>query len=398
MTNLRMKLLALPLLLAAVLLAGCGGDEQVDKLSAQTYALPQYDGFRAEKIVGWVPLLNDDGTDVSAPLLGHYNRPQGPDDTPMAKMVVYNPVNSEAEDIYTARCDIDPFINMQTRVLEGALLIQPAMNSQTVLVYDGVSGEIIELPLPDEKPTGLSGAYNWAVALDGWRYWLYDDADGLQLFYDDSHFNGPEDTADDTVKFRIEPQNILMPASAGPICDYAVSRSLNQLALLSRYGTVIVHDMNADADDSVSVTFNVQPPEGWVDYFFADYTADQEALVLTVSCEDSTVYQVVDKQTGQLLIEYEGSHHSELYDVYGDYLLLADGDKFGGKLLLWNYKTGEQQVIYDVPTDFSAVHGAEAYIASAKITEKLDDGCQAAILICTKGDFTPYLVYTAKLP
>ena len=387
MTNLRKKLLALPILLAALLLAGCGGDEQVDKLTAQTHALPQYDGFRAEKIIGWVPLLADDGTDIAAPLLGYYNWPQGPDETPMAKMVIYNPTNSAAEDIYTAECDIDPFINMQTRVLEGALLIQPAMHSQTALVYDGANREIIELPMPDAD-------YNWALALDGWRYWLYDDMDGLQLFYGNSHFGA----ADDVVSPRIEPQNILMPTAAGPVYDYAVSRSLNQLVLLSRYGTVIVHDMTADAEDTVNITFNVQPPEGWVDYYWVDYTADQKALVLTVLCEDSTVYQVVDKQTGQLLIEYEGSHHSYLHDVYGDYLLLADGDKFGGQLLLWNYKTGEQQVIYDVLTDFTAVYGAEAYIASAKITENLGDGCQAAILIGTEDDFTPYLVYTAKLP
>ncbi len=392
-TNLLTKLLALSLLLAAVLLVGCGGDEQVDKLSAQTHALPQYDGFRAEKIIGWVPLVNDDGTDVVAPLLGYYNWPQG-DGNPLVKMVIYNPTNQKAEDIYTGKCKFGPFIYMQTRNLEGAMLIQQSMNSQTVLAYDGVNREISELPMPGEKYPELNMEYDWAIALDGWRYWLYDDTDGLQLFYDNTHF-GIKDI-DET---RIEPQNILMLPSAGPICDYAVSRNGNQLALLSRYGTVIVHDVNADEDVKVSVTFNLPRPEGWVDYFFVDYTADQKALVLTVSCEDKTVYQVVDAQTGQLLIEYEGSQHSYLHDVYGDYLLLADGDKFGGELLLWNYKNGEQQVIYDVPTDFSAVYGAEAYISSAKITEKLDNsGQQAAILLNTRGDLTPYLVYTAKLP
>lgn len=390
-TNLRTKLLALPLLLAAVLLVGCGGDEQVDKLSAQTYALPQYDGFRAEAIIGWVPLLNDDGTEVSAPLLGYYNWPQG-DGNPLVKMVIYNPTNQKVEDIYTGKCEFDLF-NMQTRVLEGALLMQPSMNSQTVLAYDGANREIIELPMPGEKYPERNMEYDWAVALDGWRYWLYDDTDGLQLFYDNTHFGIKN--IDET---RIVPQNILMLPSAGPICDYAVSRNFNQLALLSWYGTVIVHDVNADEDVKVSVTFNPPRPEGWVDYFFVDYTADQKALVLTVSCEDKTVYQVVDAQTGKLLIEYEGSQHSELRDVYGDYLLLADGDKFGGELLLWNYKNGQQQVIYDVPTDFTAEFGADAYISSAKITEELDGGYQAAILLYTEDDLTPYLVYTAKLP
>lgn len=390
-TNLRTKLLALLLLLAAVLLVGCGGDEQDDKLSAQTYALPQYDGFLAEKIIGWVPLLNDDGTEVSAPLLGYYNWPQG-DGNPLVKMVIYNPTNQKVEDIYTGKCEFDLF-NMQTRVLEGALLMQPSMNSQTVLAYDGANREIIELPMPGEKYPERNMEYDWAVALDGWRYWLYDDTDGLQLFYDNTHFGIKN--IDET---RIVPQNILMLPSAGPICDYAVSRNFNQLALLSWYGTVIVHDVNADEDVKVSVTFNPPRPEGWVDYFFVDYTADQKALVLTVSCEDKTVYQVVDAQTGKLLIEYEGSQHSELRDVYGDYLLLADGDKFGGELLLWNYKNGQQQVIYDVPTDFTAEFGADAYISSAKITEELDGGYQAAILLYTEDDLTPYLVYTAKLP
>lgn len=119
----------------------------------------------------------------------------------------------------------------------------------------------------------------------------------------------------------------------------------DEFIYLSDYTNAVIVDINSNKSSNFRGNEDFSYPDGFVEYGDIYYTSDEESIILSCICEEGNVFQIIDKQTGNLINVFEGTHDSYLFDIFDEYLLFSSGEKNNQNLVLYNYINDTQEVL-----------------------------------------------------
>lgn len=310
------------LLLAASLLCACGGQDEPAPNNTEPVKLSP-DLTLADGAPVMVHYLADDKL-----LVGYYRYGEAAEDN--AKLSVMAKGVSTVP-IYVGHIGDNAFFDVKIRDLDDKIVLHQAFENTTALLIDKQSLEVSEVSTEA-----------------GSRFVEYIDADRRAVLRD-NRLEVLDGTGAATVGYDL-PHAVI---------DYAVCGDM--LAMLDLDGTCSV------VNTADSLTTKITPsayPDGWGGYTGVDFTADGKYLVFTVWCEADTAFQVVDRETGEVIARYTAANaESRLLAVMDESLVILDGEKLNATLVNWHYLTDQAEDMLR-STD---IYDDGAYIADAAV-------------------------------
>ena len=266
-------------------------------------------------------------------LLGWYSEPG--EDSPRSSVITHCDLNTDKfTELFSGELGSNFFYDVVMAEYNDSIVFHERSSNDKMLIYDKAGG-LVELP--------ADGSRRFTTLLPNDSY----------LFGEDEYLYTAGLDMVETVK--------LAPLESDVVA-YDISSEGTELVGLNDYGELTI--INLISGDIFRLN-SQQHPEGWVDYDSVSYSADGKFLILTVPCEDSTIFQVINKENGLIIGQYDSIHHDgRLLQVCDSSLLIADGEKMAGQIIAWDYLTDEQTVVFDTATDY----GGEAYINSAALS------------------------------
>ena len=300
---------------------GCTGEDQT---SGYGMNLPNYADMQLGKVLY-------SGKDEL--LLGWYS--ESAEASPQTTVLAhYDLSNGECEELFAGDLGNNFFYDVLVNKYADSIVLHEGFANDKLLVYLQEERQLTELPVDTRRFTTLLPDGSYLFCADDVLYISKPGmADGVEL----------ATLYTEVIAYDLNPDGI-------------------EWVGLSHLGDLAIVNLSTD---TIHMIAPQEQPEGWVDYDSVSYSADGKFLILTVPCEDSTIFQVINKENGLIIGQYDSIHHDgRLLQVCDSSLLIADGEKMAGQIIAWDYLTDEQTVVFDTATDY----GGEAYINSAALS------------------------------
>jgi hypothetical protein len=262
------------------------------------------------------------------------------DKTSKSLWSVFNIRNKEFEIIYTGKFNISD--GLERKKTKKSYIFENALGKIIIDKNDFSISEVIY-----EKPTGYS-----LLSPDG-EYTIIRDFLNLKL-----ENNKTNDIKDIEIVGRTISSLVWSPDS-------------EQIVYLADNFTIVV------VDPATTEYYTLEPgrdfplPEGLVAYMDI-YHIDNNKILLDGACETNSVYQLIDKNDGELLWSYSGKNECQIFDIKDNFIIFAEGPKKDRDILLYDMSNNSSKIIYNA---------TDEYVVNSKLS---DNGSWLAVLFMSE--------------
>lgn len=137
--------------------------------------------------------------------------------------------------------------------------------------------------------------------------------------------------------------------NSGISLGYKFNKDGSELIYISDYMGFCAFDFRERKLIKFKGNESFELPKQLVDYLDINYTTDEKNIILLGACENNNVYQIIDKENGNLIAQYVGeTNNTRLLDVNEKSLILFDGQNDNSKIVQFNYENSEKLSLLDI--------------------------------------------------